>query len=185
MALHIPWDRVDDFDKLRRHVQDLGVRLGTINTDTFQDNDYMLGSLCHVDDRIRAKAIRHALDCVDVMDVTGSRDLKVWLPDGLNYPGQGDLCDRQERLHDSRRSTRGSEPVSGWCSSTSSSSRLSTRPTCPIGAPRTCTAPRWRTGGRVPRHGASRAEHEHRVHRHAVAEARPVGSLRLQLAFLR
>jgi L-rhamnose isomerase / sugar isomerase len=98
VALHIPWDHVDDFDKLRSHAEDLGVRLGTINTNTFQDDDYMLGSLCHVEDRVRDKAIRHALECVDVMDVTGSRDLKVWLPDGLNYPGQADLRDRQERL---------------------------------------------------------------------------------------
>jgi L-rhamnose isomerase/sugar isomerase len=101
VALHIPWDRVDDFDKLRRHAEDLGVRLGTINTNTFQDDDYKLGSLCHVEDRVRAKAIRHALDCVDIMDVVGSRDLKVWLPDGLNYPGQADIRDRQERLADS------------------------------------------------------------------------------------
>jgi len=101
IALHIPWDLVDDFDKLRRHAEDLGVRLGTINTNTFQDDDYMLGSLCHADERIRTKAIRHALDCVDIMDVTGSRDLKVWLPDGLNYPGQADLRDRQDRLADS------------------------------------------------------------------------------------
>jgi L-rhamnose isomerase/sugar isomerase len=101
VALHIPWDLVDDFDKLSRHAGDLGVRLGTINTNTFQDDDYMLGSLCHVDDRIRAKAIGHALACVDIMDVTGSRDLKVWLPDGLNYPGQADLRDRQDRLADS------------------------------------------------------------------------------------
>jgi L-rhamnose isomerase/sugar isomerase len=101
VALHVPWDRVDDFDKLRKYAEDLGVRLGTINTNTFQDDDYMLGSLCHVDDRVREKAIRHALDCVDIMDVTGSRDLKVWLPDGLNYPGQADLRDRQDRLADS------------------------------------------------------------------------------------
>ena len=101
VALHIPWDQVDDFDKLVRHAEDLGVRLGTINTNTFQDDDYMLGSLCHVDERIRAKAIAHALECIDVMAVTGSRDLKVWLPDGLNYPGQADLRDRQDRLADS------------------------------------------------------------------------------------
>ena len=101
VALHIPWDLVDDFDKLRRHAEDFGVQLGTINTNTFQDDDYMLGSLCHVDDRIRAKAVRHALDCVDIMEVTGSRDLKIWLPDGLNYPGQADLRDRQDRLADS------------------------------------------------------------------------------------
>jgi L-rhamnose isomerase / sugar isomerase len=101
IALHIPWDVVEDFDKLRRHAEDLGLRLGTINTNTFQDDDYLLGSLCHVDERIRQKAIRHAVECVDIMDVTGSRDLKVWLPDGLNYPGQADLRDRQERLDDS------------------------------------------------------------------------------------
>ena len=103
VALHIPWDRVDDWAALRKHAEERSVRLGTINTNTFQDDDYKLGSLCHVDERIRAKAIAHALECVDVMDATGSRDLKVWLPDGLNYPGQADLRDRQERLADSLR----------------------------------------------------------------------------------
>ena len=101
VALHIPWDKVDDFDKLRRHAEDLGIGLGTINTNTFQDDDYMLGSMCHHDERIRAKAIAHALECIEIMNVTGSRDLKVWLPDGLNYPGQADLRDRQDRLADS------------------------------------------------------------------------------------
>jgi len=101
VALHIPWDRVDDFDKLARLADDLGVRLGTINSNTFQDDDYKFGSLTHVDERIRAKAVAHQLECIDVMDVTGSRDLKIWLPDGTNYPGQGDLRDRQDRLADS------------------------------------------------------------------------------------
>jgi len=101
VALHIPWDRVDDYDKLARFADDLGVRLGTINSNTFQDDDYKFGSLTHVDERIRAKAIAHQVDCIDVMDVTGSRDLKVWLADGTNYPGQGDLRDRQDRLADS------------------------------------------------------------------------------------
>jgi len=103
VALHIPWDRVDDFDKLRRHAEDLGVRLGTVNTNTFQDDDYKLGSLTHVDERVRAKAIVHMVECVDIMDVTGGRDLKIWLPDGANYPGQADLRDRQARLADSLR----------------------------------------------------------------------------------
>ena len=101
VALHIPWDRVDDFDRLRAHAEGLGVRLGTINSNTFQDDDYRFGSLCHVDERVRSKAIAHMVECVDIMDVTGSRDLKIWLPDGLNYPGQGDLRDRQDRLADS------------------------------------------------------------------------------------
>ena len=101
VALHIPWDRVDDFEKLRRFAEDHSVRLGTINSNTFQDDDYKFGSLTHVDERVRAKAIAHQVECIDIMDVTGSRDLKIWLPDGTNYPGQGDLRDRQDRLADS------------------------------------------------------------------------------------
>jgi L-rhamnose isomerase/sugar isomerase len=101
IALHIPWDRVDDVDRLRRHAEDHGIALGTVNTNTFQDDDYLLGSLCHHDDRIRAKAVAHAHECIDIMRAAGSSDLKVWLPDGLNYPGQGDLRDRQDRLADS------------------------------------------------------------------------------------
>src|SRR6516225_1328751 len=101
VALHIPWDMVDDFDKLARHAEDCGVRLGTINTNTFQDDDYKLGSFCHAHARIRAKAVAHAIECIDIMRVTGSRDLKIWLPDGLNYPGQADLLGRQERLTES------------------------------------------------------------------------------------
>jgi L-rhamnose isomerase/sugar isomerase len=32
------------------------------------------------------------------MHLTGSQDLKIWLADGTNYPGQGDIRSRQERL---------------------------------------------------------------------------------------
>jgi len=101
VALHIPWDVVDDFDKLARHAEDCGVRLGTINTNTFQDDDYKLGSFCHADGRIRAKAVAHAIECIDIMRATGSRDLKIWLPDGLNYPGQAEVyasLDESQRL---------------------------------------------------------------------------------------
>src|SRR5450432_3520093 len=88
VALHIPWDRVDDFDKLRRHAADLGVGLGAINANVFQDNDYMLGSVTNPDPVVRRKATDHLLECVDVMDVTGSRDLQRWFSDGANHPGQ-------------------------------------------------------------------------------------------------
>jgi L-rhamnose isomerase / sugar isomerase len=101
VALHIPWDLVEDFDKLRQYAEELGVRLGTINTNTFQDDDYKLGSLCHADARVRSKAVQHAFECIEIMAATQSRDLKVWLPDGLNYPGQADLRSRQDRLADS------------------------------------------------------------------------------------
>jgi L-rhamnose isomerase / sugar isomerase len=98
VSLHIPWDKVDDYAHLAKHAQDLGVALGTINANTFQDDDYKLGSVCHADPAIRRKAIAHLLECVDIMDATGSRDLKLWFADGTNYPGQDDIRDRQERL---------------------------------------------------------------------------------------
>lgn len=101
VALHIPWDLVDDFGALRRHAEDLGVRLGTINSNTFQDEDYKFGALTHHDDRIRQKAIDHHYECIDVMNATGSRDLKIWLAEGSNYPGQNDMRARQDRLQDS------------------------------------------------------------------------------------
>jgi len=98
VALHIPWDKVDDYSDLARHAAELGVGLGTINSNTFQDDDYMLGSVCHPDARVRRKALDHLLACVDVMDQTGSRDLKLWFSDGTNYPGQDDIQARQDRL---------------------------------------------------------------------------------------
>jgi len=103
VALHIPWDMVDDFGKLRAYAEDLGVRLGTINSNTFQDDDYKLGSLTHANPRIRQKAIDHNLQCIEIMGETGSRDLKIWLADGTNYPGQGDMRGRQDRLAESLR----------------------------------------------------------------------------------
>jgi L-rhamnose isomerase/sugar isomerase len=98
VALHIPWDEVEDFGALRKHASDLGVSLGTINSNTFQDDDYKLGSLTHADPSVRRKAVEHNLRCIEVMNQTGSRDLKVWLADGTNYPGQGDIRARQDWL---------------------------------------------------------------------------------------
>jgi L-rhamnose isomerase/sugar isomerase len=101
VALHIPWDRVDDYAALGAFAEDHGVKLGTINSNTFQDDDYKFGSLTHTDARIRQKAIDHHFECIDIMDQTGSQDLKIWLADGTNYPGQGDIRGRQDRLADS------------------------------------------------------------------------------------
>jgi L-rhamnose isomerase/sugar isomerase len=101
VALHIPWDKVDDYAALGAFAEDHGVTLGTINSNTFQDDDYKFGSLTHSDPKIRQKAIDHHLECIDIMDATGSRDLKIWLADGSNYPGQQDIRGRQDRLADS------------------------------------------------------------------------------------
>ena len=98
VSLHIPWDKVDDFAALSEYAKDQGVRLGAINANVFQDDDYMLGSVTNPDPRVRRKATDHLLECVDIMDQTGSTDLKLWFSDGINYPGQDDLVARQDRL---------------------------------------------------------------------------------------
>jgi L-rhamnose isomerase/sugar isomerase len=103
VALHIPWDLVEDFGALRSYAEGLGVSLGTVNSNTFQDDDYKLGALTHTDRTIRQKAIDHHLACIDVMAKTGSRDLKIWLAEGSNYPGQADMRGRQDRLSESLR----------------------------------------------------------------------------------
>ncbi|MGH3240148.1 MAG: L-rhamnose isomerase [Spirillospora sp.] len=98
VAVHIPWDRVDDYAALAAHAEERGVRIGAVNTNVFQDDDYMLGSVTNPDPAVRRKALDQLLEAVDIMDVTGSRDLKLWFSDGTNYPGQDDIRARQDRL---------------------------------------------------------------------------------------
>ena len=98
VSLHIPWDRVDDYGALSAYAAEHGIRIGMINANVFQDDDYKLGSVTHPDPGVRRKATDHLLECVDIMDATGSDALKLWFADGTNYPGQDDLCARQDRL---------------------------------------------------------------------------------------
>jgi L-rhamnose isomerase/sugar isomerase len=105
VALHIPWDKVDDYGALTRYARDLGVEIGAINTNVFQDNDYKLGSVTNPDAGIRRKATDHLLEAISIMDATGSRDLKLWFSDGINYPGQDDIRDRQDRLAEALKET--------------------------------------------------------------------------------
>ncbi|WP_199191345.1 L-rhamnose isomerase [Amycolatopsis sp. CA-126428] len=105
VALHIPWDKVGDYTALTAYARDLGVEIGAINTNVFQDEDYKLGSVTNPDPGIRRKATDHLLEAIDIMDATGSRDLKLWFSDGINYPGQDDIRDRQDRLAAALRET--------------------------------------------------------------------------------
>src|SRR5580692_2067889 len=98
VAVHIPWDRVDDYAALAAYARDAGVQIGTVNSNVFQDDDYKLGSVANPDPTVRRKALDQLLECVDIMDATGSRDLKLWFADGTNYPGQDDIAARQDRL---------------------------------------------------------------------------------------
>lgn len=101
VALHIPWDQVDDYSQLRARAAELGLAIGAVNPNLFQDDDYRLGSLCHPDPRIRRKATDHILHCIQVAQAAGSACLSLWLADGTNYPGQDALRDRKRRLAES------------------------------------------------------------------------------------
>jgi L-rhamnose isomerase/sugar isomerase len=103
IALHIPWDRVEDFSALAAFAKERGVVIGGINSNTFQDEDYKLGSLCHPSLQVRRKAIAHVLECCEIARQTGSGVVKVWLADGTNYPGQDDFRSRRRRLIESLR----------------------------------------------------------------------------------
>ena len=100
VALHIPWDAVDDYAELRRFAEGTGIGIGAINPNLFGDDDYRLGSLCHPDRRVREKAVEHCRACIRIAEEVGSNVVSLWLADGTNYPGQDDLRGRHARLVD-------------------------------------------------------------------------------------
>jgi L-rhamnose isomerase / sugar isomerase len=98
VALHIPWDRVDDWEALRRYAEERGIRVGAINPNLFGDDAYRLGSICNPDPRARERALDHCRECIEVAQTVGSSIVSLWLADGTNYPGQDDLRGRYARL---------------------------------------------------------------------------------------
>ena len=103
VALHFPWDAVDDLPALRAYVEDAGLRVGAVNANLFQDPDYKLGSVTHPDAAVRARAVEHLVDCVRIAAELGSTAQSLWLADGTNYPGQDDLRGRRGRMLDALR----------------------------------------------------------------------------------
>ena len=101
VAVHIPWDKVEDYNALKNFAESRDLKIGSVNPNLFQDKDYKFGSLTNLNEKIREKAVGHVLECVEIMKKTGSKVLSLWLPDGTDYPGQGDFSSRQELLFDS------------------------------------------------------------------------------------
>jgi L-rhamnose isomerase / sugar isomerase len=101
VALHIPWDTVDDYADLKRAAADLGLRLGAINPNAFQDPAYKFGSICHHDPAVRRKAVDHLLECIAIARQTDSHLLSLWFADGTNYPGQADFRRRKHWMVES------------------------------------------------------------------------------------
>lgn len=98
VALHIPWDQTEDYRALGDHIESRGLMVGAINSNTFQAEGYMLGSLCHPSADVRARAVAAIIECCHIAATMEAPAVKVWLGDGTNYPGQDDLRHRRHRL---------------------------------------------------------------------------------------
>ena len=93
---HFPWDKVSDYAALRDEAADYGLSFDAVNSNTFQDQPdqkltYASGSLSATDPAVRAQAVEHNLECIEVGKRLGSNALTVWVGDGTNFPGQQDL----------------------------------------------------------------------------------------------
>ncbi len=100
VAIHIPWDRVEDYSELVEYAESLKLEIGAVNPNLFQEQEYKLGSLCHPDPAVRAKAADHILECIDIAEEVESDIISLWVADGTNYPGQDNFRRRKHRLEE-------------------------------------------------------------------------------------
>jgi L-rhamnose isomerase/sugar isomerase len=115
VAVHVLWDFPEgcDMKAVLATAKKNGVRIGAINPNVFQGQDYKFGSLGNPDPSIRRKALGHILDSIDLMHETKSRFLSLWFADGSCYPGQSDIVQRKhwfaEGLRQAHQKLRGND----------------------------------------------------------------------------
>jgi L-rhamnose isomerase/sugar isomerase len=99
LALHVLWDLsggIGDVAQVQTLAAKHGLRPGSINPNTFQDQVYKFGSLGNPDPAIRQKALQHILDSIEIGKRLGSRDVSLWFADGSNYPGTQNIRQRRQ-----------------------------------------------------------------------------------------
>lgn len=101
MAIHIPWDKTDDYDRVKEYAESINLKIGAVNPNLFQEEEYIFGSVCNVKKEIRQKAIAHMKECVDIARKVDSKIISLWFADGTNYPGQGDFRQRKQFMQES------------------------------------------------------------------------------------
>jgi L-rhamnose isomerase / sugar isomerase len=115
---HFPWDRCSDYRELREHATAHGVAFDAVNSNTFSDqpgqtHSYKFGSLTHTDAAVRALAVAHNLECIEIGKQLGSKAITVWIGDGANFPGQSHFRRAFERYLDSTQQIYSALP-SDW-----------------------------------------------------------------------
>ena len=98
--LHTAWDTSDDWGRIRRYASDRGLRIGAINPHLFEEDDYVLGSLCNPSERVREKSIGKLIEAVEIAKSVGASVISLWFADGTDYPGQDSFRARKKRLLD-------------------------------------------------------------------------------------
>ncbi|MGI4884045.1 MAG: TIM barrel protein [Janthinobacterium lividum] len=93
LSLHIPWDIPADAPAVRQQLAEAGLRIDSVNSNTFQDqpgqaHSYKFGSLASTDAAVRAQAVAHNIECIRYGEQLGAKAHTVWLADGANFPGQ-------------------------------------------------------------------------------------------------
>jgi L-rhamnose isomerase / sugar isomerase len=110
LALHVLWDLpngLKDVSEVRALERRCGIRSGSINPNLFQDQEYKFGSFCNPSASIRAMALEHVLDSIEIARALGARDISLWLADGSNYPGTQSIRKRIGWLEDALRAAHG------------------------------------------------------------------------------
>ena len=115
---HFPWDRVSDYKALREEAASLGLGFDAVNSNTFQDQPgqaqtYATGSLSSTVEATRRQAVEHNIECIEIGQQLGSRDLTVWVGDGTNFPGQQDFARSLDRYLDAAAQVYAALP-DGW-----------------------------------------------------------------------
>ena len=107
VALHIPWDKPEDGDygAMREYAAAKGIRIGAVNPNVFQDDEYRLGSLGNQSSATRELALDHLIECCGIMEKIGSDLLSLWFADGTNYAGQDSLRKRKQRFEEGLKAT--------------------------------------------------------------------------------
>ncbi len=108
VAVHVLWDfpqGLASTSQVKSLADKYGVRVGSINPNVFQDQEYKYGSLGNPDPKIRKNALQHILDCVEIGKQTGSRDVSLWFGDGSNYPGTANIRRRRQWFEEGLKET--------------------------------------------------------------------------------
>jgi len=122
VAVHVLWDFDNPDDpasarKTKTLAKKHGVKIGSVNPNLFQDQEYKLGSFCSPDAAAQKAAMSHCVDSVALGKAVGSKSLAMWMADGTNYPGQDNI---RRRFNDMKAAFKklGNKMAKDWKGST-------------------------------------------------------------------